>query len=202
MAAHSHAMTDSNRDLIERLINSTPGRLGLVVLTTIVWAGVIPLIFFVNELVPAWLLKWATIGLVGLIAGLVSCRLLSESAFTLRMLAASIAVVCSLWLLRWITWGYIGFDPLNPHVLGLNLGWLGQTIFAAFTAFLALKAGRVTLHPKKPSRKTPQRQPSTSKGRAPKVKQRQKGLSNGSRRRLNSNGTRNSVNGSRHTPNA
>jgi hypothetical protein len=117
---------------IQRWLTSLPGRIGLVLLTTVVVTSLIPLLFLFNQAIFPIVLKVIAIVLIGIISGFASRRLLPSSSRLLGMLVAFVAVYTSLWLLNSLTFGYAGIHPFNsgpsPDWSGLLQLFLGSVI--------------------------------------------------------------------------
>jgi hypothetical protein len=161
---------------LHRLLASLPGRIVLVVLTAIVVAAVIPLLFLFNQAIMPVALKFIAVVCVGIASGFAARQLLSANTRMLSMLVAFVAVYASLWLLNPLTAGYIGIQPYQTWS-GPDWNGLLQLALGTIIAWLALqawrepgKAGRITTAPasNQPSRSvSPKRrktaQTSTSK---------------------------------------
>ena len=138
---------------LPRLLSSLPGRIVLVVLTAVVVAAVIPLLFLFNQAIMPLALKIIAVVCVGIASGFAARQLLSAHTRLLSMLVAFIAVYASLWLLNPLTAGYIGIQPFQAWA-GPDWNGLLQLALGTIIAWLALqawrkpgKAGRITTAP-------------------------------------------------------
>ena len=146
-------MKRSGTSRLHKYLSSLPGRIVLVVLTTIVIAAVIPLLFLFNQMIMPVALKIIAIACVGIASGFAVRKLLNAKTRLLNMLVAFIAVYASLWLLSVLTAGYIGIQPLQAWS-GPDWNGLIQLALGTIIAWLALqawrrpnKAGRITTVP-------------------------------------------------------
>lgn len=174
MATKVTAMKPTGLSRMHKLISSVPGRIGLVVLTTVVVVGVVPLIFFFNQVIIPAVLKFIAVAGIGIVSGFAARRLLRTNTRLLIMLTAFIAVYVGLWLLNILTAGYIGIQPFHFRSSGPDWLELVQLALGTMVAWLALQAwrnpvriGRITAAPAG-KRKRP---PSTSQSGKKKANQ-------------------------------
>lgn len=146
---HANAMPENVTGLLLRIM--------LVMLIVLVVAGIMVLIFPTNLSLPPTILKWTTISLIGLFAGLAARLFLPGTTRLLRMLVAILAIILSFWVLGWITQGFIGVRPPSTAASELNWLWLLQLALAGLLAFLALYSWKITVHPKKTRKSQPQK---------------------------------------------
>ena len=151
MAARSGLMKDHRWFSMDKLIHSLPVRILLVVLLTLAFSALVPLLFLYNRAILPAALKWTSLAAVGVFAGLTSRVLLSERTALLRLLAALLALLASLLLLGLFYPGDVGARLPDQHQSGLNLAWLGQFALGSLLAFVTLQAWKVRVKP--PSRK-------------------------------------------------
>jgi len=170
MTVQSQILTQEEKVIMEKMINSISGKIILVILTTVVLSGIIPFLFLVNQTILPWALKWTAIAMVGIVAGLSSRSLLKDSSITLKFLASVIAVFQSLWILGYLSQGYIGIElPRNPNA-GIDWVGLGQLGFGSSVSFIVLKAWQITLHPVKKRHNPIKKQPRLQKTKVSKTK--------------------------------
>ncbi len=147
MAARSGLMKDHTWFSMDKLIHSLPVRILLVVLLTLAFSALVPLLFLYNRAILPTVLKWTSIAAVGVFAGLVSRLLLSERTALLRLLAALLALLASLLLLGLLYPGDVGARLPDRYQSGLNLAWLGQFALGSLLAFVTLQAWKVRVKP-------------------------------------------------------
>jgi hypothetical protein len=158
-------MAEKRAPWIDRLVDSLPLRLGLTIMTTLIVASVIPLAFLANRILPPAILKFSSLGALGLSAGFASRNLLPSHSRFLQVLAGWISVVAALILLGLLTQGFAGFDPQSR--LFAMPGWekAGQFSLSLFTAWLALQAWKPDLKIEpKPSKAKPKKIARPAKG--------------------------------------
>ena len=153
MATKVTGMKRTGLPQLHRLLSSLPGRIVLVVLTAIVVAAVIPLLFLFNQAIMPIAHKIIAVVCVGIASGFAARQLLSANTRLLSMLVAFIAVYADLWLLSPLTAGYIGIQPFQTWA---GPDWYGllQLALGTIIAWLVLqawrrpgKAGRITTAP-------------------------------------------------------
>ena len=170
MSVQSQVLSKKEKAMMDKLINSIPGKISLVMLTTLVWSGIIPLIFLVNRTILPSALKWVAIAIIGVIAGLAARSLLNGTTIVLKFLVATLATFLSLWVVGSLTQGYVGIElPKHPNS-GIDWMGLGQLSLGSLVALLVLRAWQITIHPKSNQRKSPGKPPRFSKSKEPKVK--------------------------------
>ena len=147
MAARSGLMKDQTWFSMDKLIHSLPVRILLVVLLTLAFSALVPLLFLYNRAILPDVLKWTSLAAVGVFAGLVSRLLLSERTALLRLLAALLALLASLLLLGLLYPGDVGARLPDRYQSGLNLAWLGQFALGSLLAFVTLQAWKVRVKP-------------------------------------------------------
>jgi hypothetical protein len=91
MAARSGLMKDHRWFSMEKLIHSLPVRILLVVLLSLAFSALVPVLFLYNRAILPAVLKWTSLAAVGVFAGLVSRLLLSDRTALLRFLASLLA---------------------------------------------------------------------------------------------------------------
>lgn len=141
-SAISYPMVKSSNDRLESLFSSIPGRIGLVILTSIVSAIALLLLFWVNQIVEPFLLAAVVLTGIGIISGLASRWFLRRNTAALRLLAGLTALSFSLALVGVITNGAIGLS-LTPKGLS-NPDWRGllQISWSGLITWLVLRAWR------------------------------------------------------------
>ena len=132
---------------MDKLIDSLPVRILLVVLLVLAFSGLVPLLFIFNRAILPVALKWTSIAAVGVFAGLVSRLLLGDRTALLRLLAAWLALLASLLLLGLFYPGDVGARLPDRYQSGLNLAWLGQFALGSVLAFVTLQAWKVRVKP-------------------------------------------------------
>ncbi len=122
---------------LQKLLTSLPGRIGLVLLTTMVITSLIPLLFLFNQMIIPIVLKIIAIISIGFVSGFATRRLLPSSTRLLGLLVSFVAVYSSLWLLSTLTIGYAGIQPFNS---GSSPDWSGllQLLLSSVIAWLVL----------------------------------------------------------------
>lgn len=141
MATKGIAMNRSGSPGLNKLLSSLPGRIGLVILTTVLVAAVIPLLFLFNQTILPVALKIIAIACIGIASGFTARWLLSTNTRLLTMLVAFIAVYASLWLLSILTSDYIGIQPFHSWS-GPDWSGLIQLGVGTIISWLALQAWR------------------------------------------------------------
>lgn len=128
----------------------TPARIGLIILTALVVAGMCPLFFLVNQVIPPAVLRVAGAIALGLVAGFTSRLFLTGRSQLLRLLSAVVASACGLFLIHHLTSGFMGL-ALQPRWYGAP-DWfaLVQWLLCSASAWLVIQAKRT---PKKLSQK-------------------------------------------------
>jgi hypothetical protein len=165
MAARSGVMRDHRWFSMDKRIQSLPVRILLVVLLSLAFSALVPLLFLFNRAILPAVLKWTSLAAVGVFAGLVSRLLLSQRTALLRLLAALLAVLASLLLLGLLYPGDVGARLPDQHQSGLNLAWLGQFALGGLLAFITLQAWKVRVKPSgRKKRAAPPRKHSTAPG--------------------------------------
>jgi hypothetical protein len=139
LATKVTAMKRSGSPLLNKLLSSLPGRIGLVVLTAVLVAAVIPLLFLFNQAIMPVALKIIAIACIGIASGFTARRLLNTNTRLLTMLVAFIAVYASLWLLSILTSDYIGIQPFHSWS-GPDWSGLIQLGLATIISWMALQA--------------------------------------------------------------
>jgi len=166
-----------DKTMIDKVINSVFGKIGLVILTTLAYTAIIPLVFLVNQTILHWALKWVTLMMIALIAGISSRLLLKGMNGILVLMIAIIAWFISLLMLNQITNGYMGIN--YQHGL-FDYDWLAlsQLLSAGLVLLFSLKAWKITVHPRRSSNKPTKRHSYTSKSKKPKIKSYSKSAGN------------------------
>jgi hypothetical protein len=140
-------MKDHSWFSMDKLIHSLPVRILLVVLLSLAFSVLVPLLFLYNRGILPAVLKWTSLAAVGVFAGLVSRLLLGERTALLRLLAALLALLASLLLLGLLYPGDVGARLPDRYQSGLNLAWLGQFALGSALAFVTLQAWKVRVKP-------------------------------------------------------
>ena len=122
---------------LQKLLTSLPGRIGLVLLTTMVITSLIPLLFLFNQTIIPIVLKVIAILSIGIGSGFATRRLLPTATRLLGFLVAFVAVYTSLWLLNILTIGYAGIQPFNSSS-GPDWSGLLQLLLGSIIAWLVL----------------------------------------------------------------
>jgi len=130
-------MSHTGPSRLQKLLISLPGRIGLILLTTIVLTSLIPLLFLFNQTIMPIALKIIGILSIGFVSGFATRRMLPSSTRLLRLLVSFVAVYTSLWLLNTLTIGYAGIQPFNS---GSGPDWSGllQLLLGSVIACLVL----------------------------------------------------------------
>ena len=147
---------------VKHLVESIPGRIALVMLTTWVTVAFIPLILRINLTILPTALKWALVAGVGLTAGLAARGWLSQRTLALRLITAFLSLSSGLWLSGFLTQGYVGFRLFPRSNIAVDWIGLAQLAFGCLAAGLALFAWRVS-----PAIKMAARKPSGKQSRTP-----------------------------------
>jgi hypothetical protein len=147
MAARSGLMKDHRWFSMEKLAHSLPVRILLVVLLSLAFSALVPLLFLYNRAILPAVLKWVSLAAVGVFAGLASRLLLSDRTALLRFLAALLALLSCLLMLGLLYPGDVGARLPDQHQSGLNLAWLGQFALGSLLAFVSLQAWKVRVKP-------------------------------------------------------
>ncbi|MBX3048991.1 MAG: hypothetical protein KIT46_01665 [Anaerolineales bacterium] len=128
-------------------MNSSPSTFGhlleqvvLVTLITAVTALALLLLFSLELQVSLTAMKYAALGLVGLVAGFSARRLLAGRSYALRLSTAGLAICLGLGLMNEASRGFIGIDPLHQfaHITFEQNGLALLT--SSLAAWLALSA--------------------------------------------------------------
>jgi len=157
-----------DKTTMDKVINNIFGKISLVILTTLVYTAIIPLVFLVNHTILPWALKWATLMMIALIAGISSRLLFKGMNGVLVLMIAMIAWFVSLLMLNQITNGYMGIN----YKYGLfDYDWLAlsQLLSAGLVLVFTLKAWKITVHPRRSSHKPIKRNLYPGKPKKPKV---------------------------------
>ena len=164
----NYSMNRSSSNRIERLLSSIPGRVGLVILTSMVIASALLLLFWANLNISSLLLAVIVLTGIGFISGLASRWFLRRNTAALRLLAALTALSFSLALVGVITDGTLGLS-LAPKSLD-NPDWRGllQISWSGTVTWLALRAWHTPIRIKEPKVKTSK--PSPKRSSKPKVR--------------------------------
>jgi hypothetical protein len=170
MFVQSQVLNKKEKAMMDKLINSIPGKISLVMLTTVVWSGIIPLIFLVNHTILPLALKWVAVAMIGVIAGLSARSLLNGTTIVLKYLVAVLATFLSLWVVGGLTQGYVGIELPKNSNSGIDWMGLGQLALGSLVALLVLRAWQITIHPKNNRRKSAGRPPRSIKPKEPKTK--------------------------------
>jgi hypothetical protein len=147
MAARSGLMKDHRWFSMDKFVHSLPVRILLVVLLSLAFSALVPLLFLYNRAILPAVLKWISLAAVGVFAGLVSRLLLGDRTFLLRFLAALLALLSCLLMLGLLYPGDVGARLPDQHQSGLNLAWLGQFALGGLLAFVTLQAWKVRVKP-------------------------------------------------------
>lgn len=139
MAANEIAM-DDERFSIDKVLNSLPGRVLLVVLASAGFAVLGSLLIWINRGVQESVLAWGVVGVIGLACGLSARWLFPGHTAALRLWTAFLGLLAGLVLLGLTTQGAAGARLPEPSQAGLNWTWLGQFAFGALLAWLAQAA--------------------------------------------------------------
>jgi hypothetical protein len=145
---------------ITNLLDNPIGRMMLVILNTALGGTVLLLTILVDHTTAPFLLKYAILGAVGLIAGFTSRHLLKKNTQMLRLMVAITATVVSLSLLNMISLGYMGINLISRTVNGPDWDSLINMGLGILSAGLALYAWRPS-KPKISPQPVAQRQPAT-----------------------------------------
>ncbi len=170
MSIHAQMATREDTATMDKVINSLLGKISLVILTTVVFSGIIPLIFLVNQTILPWALKWATVMMVALIAGISSRCLLKDAKTLLVFLVSIVAYFISLYFLSDLTQEYIGIKYSSD--LNSSIDWVAfsQLLSGGLLILLVLRAWRITIHRKNTRRNSPSKQSRIPKPKRSKVK--------------------------------
>jgi hypothetical protein len=144
------SMAKLNRNPIESLLSSILGRVGLVILTSMVAASTMLLLFWAKLYISSFLLALIVLTGIGLISGLASRWFLRRNTAALRLLAGLTGLSFSLALIGVITEGALGLN-LTPKSLR-NPDWLGliQISWSGLMTWLILRAWRKPIRIKEP----------------------------------------------------
>jgi len=137
-------------NFLEAMLSSIPGRVGLVIMTSMVAASAMLLLFWANLHISPFLLAAIVLTSLGLVAGLASRWFLRRNTPTLRLLAALTGLSFSLALVGVITEGALGLN-LAPKSLS-NPDWLGlaQIAWSGLMTWLILRAWSKPVRIKEP----------------------------------------------------
>lgn len=158
MAATENTM-DDERFSIDKVLNSLPGRVLLVVVASAGIAVLGSLLLWVNRGVQESVLAWGVVGVIGLVCGLSARWLFPEATAALRLWTALLALLAGLVLLGLTTQGTAGARLPDSAQAGLNWGWLGQFAFGALLAWLAQAAFHALPFPAGGRKRRPAREP-------------------------------------------
>lgn len=142
MAVRENTMEHERILSIDRILNSLPGRILLVVLAAVAAAVVLPLLFQVSSFVSLALLRWVVVAIIGLVSGLVARGVFAARTPALRLWTALLALLAGLVMLGLTTQGAAGATLPAASQSELNWTWLVQYAFGALLAWLALNAAR------------------------------------------------------------
>lgn len=122
------------------VLNLLPCRIALVLLTTLVAASLMPLLFLVNQLLSPLILRLFIVLALGLLSGFTVRLTLARNTIILEMLSAWLGVIGGMIVLHAITAGFIGFRLLPPLANTPNWSGLAQLLLSMLAAWLALYA--------------------------------------------------------------
>jgi len=136
-----HAKTESvhlmnETTFLDRIFQSTVGRIFLACLQTALGSALLLLVFIFRQSIDITLLIYAVVVGVGLLAGFSSRRFLIGHTRLLKLLAAILAAALSLAALYTLSGGFLGVNLFfQPH---LTPDWIGliQLLIAASAAWL------------------------------------------------------------------
>jgi hypothetical protein len=172
MAARSGLMKDHRWFSMDKLVHSLPVRILLVVLLSLAFSALVPMLFLYNRAILPAVLKWTSLAAVGVYAGLASRLLLGERTVLLRFLASLLALLSCLIFLGLLYPGDVGARLPDQHQSGLNLAWLGQFALGSLLAFVTLQAWKVRLKPagRKKKSASDRKRSASSGSRKPRTK--------------------------------
>jgi hypothetical protein len=144
MVSNVEAIRIANRRSNSNMLDNPVGRTLLVMMNASLSGLVFLLIFLFGGPLTAVLLKYATVSIVGLTAGLTARRLLSDRTGLLRMMAAITAVMAGLIVLNIYSLGFIGIDLAARGTGEPDWDGLIQVGAGMVSAWLALHAWKKT----------------------------------------------------------
>jgi len=181
MNTRSAAMHRQRPAARPRFSESLPGRIIAVILATLVVSGLTYLVYLANQGIVPVVLQWVLTGAIGLAAGFAGRYYLSAQTLVLRLVTVFLALLIALVFLGLVSRGILGAQPPQNGQSGLNLGWLGQFIFASVVAWLSLNAWKISPQPRSRRSKlrtSPGRSGGTRRSTGASPKKTRAGLSN------------------------
>lgn len=167
-------------------IESTVGRITVVLLFAIVAAITLALLFLINRVIWPVVLKFTLITATGVFTGIVSRRVLTENTRALQFLVAVLGVLLALGLVSPVTHGFIGINMLRLYPgfpawdgmlqtgVGFTAIWLGLQVKRRVRTGSARSEARPNSAPRWRPRRAPQpdlqpRRPASTNGRPRKT---------------------------------
>lgn len=150
-------MANTDNSYLERLLSSILGRVILVILTSMVSAGALLLLFWANLYIPPFLVAGIVLTGIGLISGIAARWFLRRNTAALKLLAGLTGLSFSLALIGVITEGAIGLSLTPKGLSGLGgPDWRGllQIAWSGLMTWLILWAWRKPIRIKEPAPRT------------------------------------------------
>ncbi|MEN8173590.1 MAG: hypothetical protein ABFS03_12020 [Chloroflexota bacterium] len=149
---------------LDRLLASTPGSVALVMLTVIVAAGALTLLYGLSINLPVIFLTGLVLTLLGIVSALSARVLLRRNTHALRLFSTLTALMLGLITIGMITKGAVGINLISSQISSPNWTSLFQVFWSSLAAWLTLNAWRKPIRIKE----SPSAAPKKIKARKPK----------------------------------